>query len=103
MSIESVNVVELPGLSGSGSKKEARIGTRLDLIENLSVRISVIAGTAEVPAAQLFQMGPGDVLRLSETVDQPVDLVANGKLIARGVLVAAGDQLGVRVTEISPA
>src|SRR5688572_1095222 len=103
MSFDSVNVVELPALSASAGKRDTRVGTRLDLIEHLPIRLTVLAGTAEVSASRLFQMGPGDVVPLSESVDQPVDILANGKLIARGVLVAAGYQLGVRITEISPA
>jgi flagellar motor switch protein FliN/FliY len=40
------------------------------------------------------------VIELARAVDDPVDVLLNGKLIARGQLVAAGDQFGVQVTEI---
>jgi flagellar motor switch protein FliN/FliY len=103
MSVEMVSVIELPELVSVATRKDSRVGTRIDLVEHLAVQVTVLAGTAELPAAELFSLGCGDVLPLTESVDQPVELLANGKPIARGVLVAAGDQLGVRITEIVPA
>jgi flagellar motor switch protein FliN/FliY len=100
--VETVHVVELPQLSAETAQSGARVGTRLELVEHLKVGVTVVVGTAEVPASALFALGVGDVLPLAESVDQPVEVWAGDKVVARGVLVAAGDQLGVRITEIAP-
>lgn len=103
MSVDMVSIIELPELTSAGNRKDVKVGTRIDLVEHLAVQVSIVAGSANVSAAELFALGCGDVLPLTESVDQPVEVLANGKSVARGVLVAAGDQLGVRITEIVPA
>jgi flagellar motor switch protein FliN/FliY len=48
----------------------------------------------------LFSLKDGSVVELQRMVDDPVDVLLNGRVVARGQLVASGDQFGVRVTEI---
>jgi flagellar motor switch protein FliN/FliY len=101
MKAESVSVVDLPVVVAHGMR-DAKLGTRLDLVEHLKVLVSVVAGTTEVSAGELFALAAGAVLPLNEAADSPVEIQVNGKTIARGLLVAAGDQLGVRITDILP-
>ena len=102
MSTEPVNVVDLPTLHSVNGSRGGKLGTRLDLIDQLKVRVQVVAGSVELPAATLFALGSGDVLPLQQSADSPVDLYMNEKMIARGVLVASGDRLGVRIIEVNP-
>ena len=76
------------------------MGVRLDLVEHVKVRVSVSLGETEIPISRLFALGGGDVLALDREADAPVDIRVNDRVIARGVLVAVGDQFGVRITEI---
>jgi flagellar motor switch protein FliN/FliY len=48
----------------------------------------------------LFSLTANDVIVLDRDADAPIDIRLNDKLIARGMLVAAGDKFGVRITEI---
>jgi flagellar motor switch protein FliN len=64
------------------------------------VRVTVSLGETEIPIAKLFSLASGDVVALDRDADAPVDIRVNDRLIARGVLVAVGDQFGVRITEI---
>src|SRR5258706_11267248 len=100
MSLDSVNVVELPQLHAAPGHRTARLGARLDLVEQLKVQVSVYVGGAQIPAAKLFELGVGDVLALDDAADGPVELRLGEKIIARGHLVASGDRLGVRISEI---
>lgn len=100
MSPTVVQELEVPELHPRAIDEGARLGERLDLIDDVSVRIEVVLGAAEIRIGELFSMAPGAVMTLDREVDAPVDLRVRGKLVARGVLVAAGDQFGVRITEL---
>ena len=100
MSSKVVNSIDLPILHAGGPTGQSRVGERLDLIEHVKVRVTVSLGETEIPISRLFALGGGDVLALDREADAPVDIRVNDRLIARGVLVAVGDQFGVRITEI---
>jgi flagellar motor switch protein FliN/FliY len=97
---KTVNELDLPSLHSSGGSPHLRLGERLDLIEHVNVRVTVCLGETEIPIAKLFALTSGDVLSLDREADAPVDVRVNERLVARGVLVAVGDQFGVRITEI---
>ena len=100
MSSDPVNVVELPQLHAAAGERHGRLGARLDLVEQLKVQVTVYVGGAHISAARLFELGVGDVLALDDAADGPVELRLGDKIIARGHLVASGDRLGVRISEI---
>ena len=100
MTSKVVNSIDLPILHAGGANGPARVGERLDLIEHVKVRVMVSLGETEIPISKLFALAGGDILALDREADAPVDIRVNERLIARGVLVAVGDQFGVRITEI---
>jgi flagellar motor switch protein FliN len=100
MTSNIVNRIELPALVGRDDTETA-LGERLDLVGHVTVRLSVALGTAEITIDRLFSLSASDVIELDSELDAPVDVRLNGKVIARGTLVAAGDNFGVRITEMS--
>jgi flagellar motor switch protein FliN len=100
MTANIVNRIELPALVGRDAG-EAALGERLDLVGHVPVRLNVALGTAELTIDRLFSLSASDVIELDSEVDAPVDVRLDGKVIARGTLVAIGDNFGVRITEIS--
>lgn len=74
-----------------------------ELLNDIAVTLEVKLGEAVVSIQQLFDLKDGSVVALNRLVDEPVDVLLNGKLVARGQLVASGDQFGVRITDISHA
>src|SRR3954471_9960027 len=100
MTSKVVNSIDLPILHAGGAGSQSRVGERLDLIAHGKVRVTVSLGETEIPISKLCALGGGDVLALDRDADAPVDVRVNDRLIARGVLVAVGDQFGVRITEI---
>ena len=91
--------IELVDLTG-GADRTPALGERLDLIGHVKVKLTVALGAAELSIAKLFSLSPSDVLTLDRSVEAPVDIRLNDKVIARGTLVAVGDNFGVRVTDI---
>lgn len=99
MSTTTVNRIDLPALT-PGAEKGPALGERLDLVGHVKVKLSIGLGSAELSIGKLFALTAGDVVTLDRAVDAPVDIRLNDKVVARGSLVAVGDNFGVRVTEI---
>lgn len=95
-----VSNIELSELAGSGERTPV-LGERLDLVGHVKVKLTVALGAAEISIGRLFSLSQNDVVTLDRNVEAPVDVWLNDKIIARGALVAVGDNFGVRVTEIS--
>jgi flagellar motor switch protein FliN len=96
-----VNRLDMAALSNTSAPRGPALGERLDLVEQVKVQLSVTLGEAEVTMGRLFALAAGDVVALDRQADAPVDVRLNGKLIARGTLVAVGDKFGIRITDIS--
>jgi flagellar motor switch protein FliN/FliY len=67
-------------------------------IEDVSVEISVVLGTSEMPISQLLKMGRGAVIDLEAREDENVLVYANNQLVARGEIVISGDRIAVSIT-----
>ena len=97
-----VNRIELPPLlEAQTGERSSVVGERLDLVGHVKVRLAVTLGTAELTIDKLFSLAANDVVSLDRDLEAPVDVRLNDKVIARGTLVAVGDNFGVRITEIS--
>lgn len=75
----------------------------LDTILNIPLSIQVVLGGATMPVSSLMKLGRGAVIPLDHKVGQAVDIVVNGRVIARGemtVIEEDATRLGVSLTEI---
>ena len=66
--------------------------------------VQVILGSAMMPVSNLLKLGRGAVIPLDHRVGEPVDIIVNGRVIARGEIVVVEDdnaRLGVSLTEIA--
>ncbi|MGO4707435.1 flagellar motor switch protein FliN [Microvirga sp. 2MCAF38] len=75
----------------------------LDSILRIPVLIQVVLGSATMPVANLMKLGRGAIVPLDHRVGEPVDVVVNGRVIARGEVVVVEDdnsRFGVSLTEI---
>lgn len=75
----------------------------LDAILRIPVNVQVVLGSASMPVADLMKLAHGAVIPLSQRVGEPVDVVVNGRVIARGeVVVVEGEpaRFGVSLSEI---
>ncbi len=82
---------------------DAHAGYNLDSIMRIPVSIQVVLGSASMPVANLMKLGRGAVVPLDHRVGEPVDVVVNGRVVARGEVVVVEDdnsRFGVSLTEI---
>jgi len=75
----------------------------LDLVRDIEVQLSVELGRAEMPIQDILELAPGRVIELDKLAGQPLDILAGGRLIARGEVVLVDDKFGVRLTAIVDA
>lgn len=78
-------------------------GRNLDSILRIPVTIQVVLGSATMPVANLMKLGRGAIVPLDHRVGEPVDVVVNGRIIARGEVVVVEDdnsRFGISLTEI---
>ncbi len=72
----------------------------LDLLMNVSLGLSAELGRRTMRLGELLRLGAGAIVDLDRRADAPVDLYVNGRLIARGEIVAVDERFGVRITEV---
>lgn len=73
----------------------------LNLLLDIPLEITVELGRAKVQIQKLLRLGPGSTVSLSKLEGEPVDILANEKLIARGEVVLQNKKYGIRITEIT--
>jgi flagellar motor switch protein FliN/FliY len=72
----------------------------LDRLTDVVVELAVEVGRTRMSLGQAMALGPGSVVTLDRLADQPVDLLVNGKPIARGEVVVIDEEFGLRITEV---
>lgn len=75
----------------------------IDAVLSIPVEIQVVLGKATMPVANLLKLGRGAVIPLNHRVGEPVDILVNGRVIARGEVCVMEDdasRFGVTLTEI---
>lgn len=78
----------------------ARPDHNFDLLAGVSLRVSVEVGSASLRLAELLNLSEGSVVELDRQAQDPLDIFANGTLIARGEIVLVDNRHGIRIVEI---
>jgi len=91
------------GNDGAGDDGEAAMKKEmrdLDFILDLPLEISVELGRTKLLINDLLQLGQGSVVELNKFAGEPLEILVNNKLIARGEAVVVNEKFGVRITDI---
>jgi len=72
----------------------------LRVLENIDVMLSVEVGNTELKIRDLLRLNEGSVIELDRLAGDPLDIMVNGTMIAKGEIVMVGERFGVRFTEI---
>ena len=78
-------------------------GGDLHRLTAVTVELTVEVGRTHMTLGETLSLGPGSVVTLDRLADKPVDLLVNGRPIARGEVVVIDEQFGLRITEVSGA
>lgn len=73
--------------------------SELDVLGAVPLELVVVIGSRRMRVSELLELGEGAVVTLDRGAREPVDVLAGGTLVARGEIVAVGEQYGVRITQ----
>lgn len=90
-------------VSRDGISSGASASPNLDVILDIDLPLSVRFGRTEMTLETLMRLGPGSVIDLGRSPDDPVEVLVNGRLIARAEVVVVGGNYGVRILEVVSA
>jgi flagellar motor switch protein FliN/FliY len=73
---------------------------RIDVILDIDLPLIVRFGRTELPLKTLARMGPGSLIDLGRSADDPVDVLVSNRVVARGEVVIVGGNYGVRILDV---
>ncbi len=84
---------------GDGAREEERLAN-LELLLDVPLSVTVELGRTRMMVRDLLRLGHGSVVELTKMAGEPLDILVNGKPVARGEAVMVNDRFGVRLTDV---
>jgi len=72
----------------------------MSVVDDISIDMSIVLGSANVPIRQILHMGRGATIALDCGHDDPTLVFVNGRLVAKGRVLVAEEQMSLEVTEV---
>jgi flagellar motor switch protein FliN/FliY len=101
-SADDVDYAPFEATVGPGAPAPAPAPAAADLarLHDVPVELTVEIGRTRMTIGETLGLGPGSIITLDRLAGEPVDLLVNGKPIARGEVVVIDEEFGLRVTEV---
>ncbi|MFA8388011.1 MAG: flagellar motor switch protein FliN [Pelagibaca sp.] len=91
----------LDDLTKASTAQETPDGHNINSMLNVSLNVQVVLGQARMSISQLLSLARGSVIEIDRKIGEPLDVMINDRLVARGDLVKVGeDGIGITLTEI---
>jgi len=85
------------------SENREEPGGNLALLMDVQLPVAIRFGETEMILEEVVKLGVGSVIELNSGMDQPVELVVNNRILARGEVVTVDGFYGIKITEITSA
>jgi flagellar motor switch protein FliN/FliY len=72
----------------------------LDLLMDIELPIVIELGRAQMSLKRILELGPGAIVEMDRLAGEPVDILINGKVVARGEVVVVDENFGVRILSL---
>jgi flagellar motor switch protein FliN/FliY len=96
----NVRPTQFEPLSANGAGRAVGEGNGIELLMDVPLRVSVELGRTRLSVRQVLDLQSGAVVELDRMAGDPVDVLVNDRLMARGEVVVVDDKFGIRITEI---
>ena len=93
----SVAKAEFQQLSQPAGQPESK---NIDLLMDINLPVSIELGRTKMSIADILGLGPGSVVELNKLAGEPVDVLVNYKIVAKGEVVVIDENFGVRITQL---
>lgn len=99
--LSSIDVDELADQVKAGDNALNKLKIQnLDFILDIPLKVTVELGRTQILIKDLLQLGQGSVLELDKLAGEPLEILVNGKLVAKGEVVVVNEKFGIRLTDI---
>jgi flagellar motor switch protein FliN/FliY len=88
------------GGAAAGAARAQSTVQSLDFILDIPLKVSVELGRTRLPIREILQLSQGSVVELSKFAGEPLEVLVNDRLIARGEVVVVNEKFGIRLTDI---
>ena len=99
-STEENQKAETEQVESESQKSERASVENLRVLENIDVKLTVEVGNAEIKIRDLLRLNEGSIVELDRLAGDPLDILVNGAIIAKGEVGMVGERYGVRFTDI---
>jgi len=89
-----------PSLDGGGAAPAPK---NIDFILDIPMQVTVQVGSTKMVIRELLQLGQGSVIELEKLAGEPMEVLVNNKLVARGEVVVVNEKFGIRLTDVISA
>ena len=72
----------------------------IDFLLDIPMHVSVVLGSTQMLIRDLLQLGQGSVVELEKLAGEPMEIIVNNKLVARGEVVVVNEKFGIRLTDV---
>jgi flagellar motor switch protein FliN len=97
---EAVDYVPFEATVTGDQPVSEALANDLERLHDVPVELAVEIGRTRKTIGETLALGPGSIITLNRLAGEPVDLLVNGKPIARGEVVVIDEEFGLRVTEV---
>ena len=95
MNIQPAQFQNFGGNTGTGVGQE-----NIGLIKDVPLEVTVELGRTQKSISEILDFAPGTIIELDKIAGEPIDVLVNGKFVAKGEVVVIEESFGIRVTEI---
>jgi len=100
MNMQNVNIQPAQFQSFSGDGRGIQGQENIGLIMDVPLEVTVELGRTTKSISEILNFAPGTIIELDRIAGEPIDVLVNGKFVAKGEVVVIEESFGVRVTEI---
>ena len=83
------------------NQTQGELNKNLEILMDIKLQLTVELGRTEMPIKKVLELTRGSIIELEKVAGEPVELFANGKLVAHGEVVVIEDNFGLRITSIT--
>ncbi len=94
---QSVSDVEFQHLSEPAGKPETK---NIDMLMDVNLPVAIELGRTKMSISDILALGPGSIVELAKLAGEPVDLLVNQRVVAKGEVVVIDENFGVRITQL---
>ena len=94
---QTAQPASFPPVEKSG---QAGAPNNLEFILDIPMQVTVQVGSARMQIREILQLGQGSVIELEKLAGEPMEVLVNNKLVAKGEVVVVNDKFGIRLTDV---